>query len=1216
MATQEYTSYDQREHVYKKPEMYIGSTEQIQRPAYAYDFQTKHMKEVITEWPTAAQHMFVEVIANAHDNVIRSVNQNIPPGQIEIKMDSSTISVKNYGRPISTQTHSDKGIPIPQLIFGVFLTSSNYDTTRKGAGQNGLGIKVVVVFSTTFTVIIHNPQENIKYTQTWTDNMKVCNPPIIEHYTGSESSTEIIYSTDFQRFGYSNNSFPNEVFEIYARLAADLSFTCKVPVLFNDITSTSTETNRIAEFNLSYIKDYSSLYHGKVQSFTHYQWPPDTKISTKKSGEQTGTFAAINELTHKRKSKATKVYPEVELIVLDTAVGSVISFVNGTETDLGGPHVNAALKAITDGIVKEVNSASIGPKINVRNVKNYLSLIISFNTDDPAFLGQTKSSVSDRKKNPFKITIPAESIKAISKWDVMDRLRDEVERKVFESDKKTGRSHIGKRVADTRGIDANNASSKNYKERSKCTLYVTEGNMSYVEVLISLYPIKGRGRDFIGTLPLKGKSLNVMTVSEARKRANKEIERIMAFLGLRWGVDYSEEENYKTLRYGKLMILADSDTDGKHIIGLVLNLFHVCFPALLERRFVSFYRTYTIKVSKGKSKYRFYTQYEYEQWAAGINTKDWSHYYAKGLGSSSEEDIKQDMVKPRIVSCLYDEKACESMNLAFHPKFSDLRKEWIRTANPDYTAETLIEQPITSFINNELIQFSIADIYRSIPGFMDGLKPSQRKVIFSSYLHWGNISKSSKYKPFKVQNFSAFVGTSTSYKHGGSSLDGVIIKMTQDFTGSNNIPWFHGDGMFGTRMAGGADAAAPRYPSVEPHKLLGFLFRQEDFPILRRLEDEGSLIECETFYPIVPMALVNGANGVGTAYRTYIPNYHLLDLIKWLKIRIMRDRGERGFYPRLIPWYRGFTGDIEVINRTTSEDDEAPTPPEFRNDNIVQDGDQNENEVPDENTFEHSETSNRSSETPTTPLSTSSKLRQANKSHSAPIQYSMVTTGRFKILDNNAVKITELPIGRWTRSYNDWITSQEKAQKISHYLINSVKNVVDFTIFGMKDEPSIKSLYLRKREGISNMVLLMDNNVPVTYRTPESILDAFYIRRLPIYQVRKDYLINKLTENLNKLISKITVIKMLLDGGVISIGMTKTKILEELAKINIDKETFNKISVTNCTKEEVAELEEKIRKLQEELDELTKMQIHDMWLKELSELEEEYVKIYGDDRKQ
>lgn len=132
--------------------------------------------------------------------------------------------------------------------------------------------------------------------------------------------------------------------------------------------------------------------------------------------------------------------------------------------------------------------------------------------------------------------------------------------------------------------------------------------------------------------------------------------------------------------------------------------------------------------------------------------------------------------------------------------------------------------------------------------------------------------------------------------------------MAQDFVGSNNINLLEPGGQFGTRMAGGKDAASPRYIFTRLSPISRLLFPDVDDPLLDHLEDDGVMIEPKFFCPIVPLLLVNGAQGIGTGWSTSIPQHNIRDVLEHVRSRL---NGEE-ILPSINPWVRGFTGNISI----------------------------------------------------------------------------------------------------------------------------------------------------------------------------------------------------------------------------------------------------------------------------------------------------------------
>jgi DNA topoisomerase-2 len=155
---------------------------------------------------------------------------------------------------------------------------------------------------------------------------------------------------------------------------------------------------------------------------------------------------------------------------------------------------------------------------------------------------------------------------------------------------------------------------------------------------------------------------------------------------------------------------------------------------------------------------------------------------------------------------------------------------------------------------------------------MDGLKPSQRKILFSCF-------KRKLTAEIKVAQLSGYTSEHAAYHHGEASLNGAIINMAQDFIGSNNLNLLMPNGQFGTRLDGGKDAASPRYVFTQLMKITNMIFHPDDECLLDYLEDDGQKIEPKTYIPVIPMVLVNGANGIGkkwTLFLCLIPFHFLL----------------------------------------------------------------------------------------------------------------------------------------------------------------------------------------------------------------------------------------------------------------------------------------------------------------------------------------------------
>ena len=115
-----------------------------------------------------------------------------------------------------------------------------------------------------------------------------------------------------------------------------------------------------------------------------------------------------------------------------------------------------------------------------------------------------------------------------------------------------------------------------------------------------------------------------------------------------------------------------------------------------------------------------------------------------------------------------------------------------------------------------------------------------------------------------------------------------------------------------TRLLGGKDHSSPRYIFTQLNKIIKYIIRKEDNGILEYLDDDGYAIEPKMYYPIIPLVLINGAEGIGTGFSTFIPNYDIFDVIDIIMAKLTKNKSRS-----LEPYYNGFKGKIEKIDDDT-----------------------------------------------------------------------------------------------------------------------------------------------------------------------------------------------------------------------------------------------------------------------------------------------------------
>ncbi|BAT22422.1 putative DNA topoisomerase II [Yellowstone lake phycodnavirus 2] len=523
------------------------------------------------------------------------------------------------------------------------------------------------------------------------------------------------------------------------------------------------------------------------------------------------------------------------------------SWVNGISTTKGGTHVDKVVKVIMDELQKD-KRVTVKPA----QIKASLFLFVRAVVVNPTFSSQTKAECTSKITDT--IEPKPKFIKDILASGVLDDLVALGAAKIDKELKKTDGSKKSRITGVPKLDDANWAGTHRSTE---CTLIITEGDSAKALAIAGLSVV---GRDKFGVFPLRGKPRNVRDATIKQVTENEEFSNLKKILGLQHGKVYN---SLRDLRYGRLMIMTDADLDGSHIKGLVLNMIHVYWPQLIGLGFVVSMVTPVIKAGKTW----FFTEEAFRDASTSGPVK-----YYKGLGTSTSAEAKEyfKQIDKLTVGFGTDPHLTESMTLAFSKAQADDRKEWLAKhmaappkGIPYGSIKTLT---VTDFIHRDLANFSAEDIKRSIPHVADGLKPSQRKVIYACL-------KKNLTSDMKVAQLAGYVAEQTAYHHGEASLQGTIVNLAQNFVGANNLNLLEPSGQFGTRLAGGKDAASSRYIFTRLAPWTKNIFDPSDNAVLKYVTDDGLQVEPEFYVPVVPMILMNGAEGIGTGFSCYVPPF-------------------------------------------------------------------------------------------------------------------------------------------------------------------------------------------------------------------------------------------------------------------------------------------------------------------------------------------------------
>ena len=868
-----YKKQPHREHILELPDTYIGSTEQSEEQRWVFDAETGKMTWRTVQFNQGLYKIFDEIIVNARDAFVRALDgSRTPVKAIDVSVSfgdkgNMIIAVENDGDGIPIEEHPTEKVYIPELIFGHLLTSSNYNKEEEKivGGKNGYGGKCSNIFSSRFTIDIKHPTSGKTYTQTWRNNMSICEKPIIKKSTGAKGHVRVEFEPDLARFHGSGPEmipiFQTRTLELAALVGSG------VKVTWN---GTHITTNTFEKYINLFLKEGRA---GLAYENCGPRWEVGTVLASHLFAEEEG----LPEEKH-------------------------ISFVNGILTKKGGKHV----ETVARHVLKDFCDAAEKKKVAIKpaQLKDTVVFFVNATIVNPAFDSQTKEFLTTpATKFGSSPKFSGKLTDGLLKLGLLDEAKYLLEAKAMKEAKKTD----GKKRTTLRGIPKlEDALWAGTAKSAECTLILTEGDSAATSAISGLNVV---GREKWGVFPLRGKLLNVKDITVQKFNANEELTAIKRILGLEHGKSY---KSVTELRYGRVMIMADQDHDGSHIKGLVMNLFHTEWPQLLAAGFLCTLKTPLLKASKGKEVVAFYAESEYRAWVAarGGDTKGWSLKYYKGLGTSTPAEAREWFKDLHEIKYEWDEDADESINLAFNKKRADDRKKWLAT----YDADRAVEEKegkadYSSFIHSELIHFSNADNIRSLPSLMDGLKPSQRKILFSCF-------KRNLRHEIRVAQLSGYVSEHAAYHHGEASLNSTIIGMAQNFVGSNNLNLLKPIGQFGSRLLGGKDAASPRYIHTELENITDAIFRKEDNILLNYLVEDGDKIEPTYYLPTVPLLTLNGSVGIGTGFSTDIPPHNPADVVTLLKHRLSGSVATLAGRP-LDPWWFGFKGKITRTNENT-----------------------------------------------------------------------------------------------------------------------------------------------------------------------------------------------------------------------------------------------------------------------------------------------------------
>lgn len=1166
---------------------YIGSIHNDLMNIYVYDEEENKIIKKDRRITLGLYKIFDEILVNAADNTVRDKKCN--KIEVNINEELGEISVKNNGSTIPIEIHKEYNIYVPELIFGNLLTSGNYDQKGKTVGgKNGYGAKLCAIYSKIFDVEICDPSRKKKYFQRFTNNMYNKEEPVITTIGKNEESyTKITFVPDFKKFGLSN--LTSDMAELMKRRVYDTAGTTNenVNVWLNG-----------KHLNIKSFKDYIGMYYGSddmpniIYEEFNERWTlgvlydPNSgfqhmsfvnKISTFKGGTHLNyiTDQIVKKVTEQiisqPKYKTLKIRPHQIKDNLTIFINSVIedpSFGSQSKEELTTKASSFNIKCDLDDkfIGKICKTGLINELVQIAQIKQMGELEKSdgkktTNLKSLTKLDDARLAGSKRSSDCRLILTEGDSAKtcAISGLELIGRnfygvfplkgkllnVRDATPNQLLSNEEI-------KNIKQILGLKQNTVYSDTKKLRYGGILILTDADVDGSH-------IKGLLINFFhyfwpDLLKIDG---FVQSISTPIIKAYKKTDTKKA----------NPEIFYTQTEYKKWCEKMGSDVDKKYRIKYYKGL-GTSTAAESKEYFVDFDKKLIDYVwnIENKEHTKLITSVKSDPYN-NLKEQDKLSDVSDSSDNSSSKSLKSSRTKKNDKSNGIDDDnisicsdqvdkndaSYQAITLAFSKNRANDRKVWVKQRDENLIIENNVKKiPVYDFINKDLIHFSHEDNFRSIPDLVDGFKPSQRKIAYSAF------KRKLDNEEIKVAQLAGYVSENAAYHHGEASLQGAIINMAQNYCGSNNINLLYPSGNFGTRRLGGKDSASPRYIFTQLSSLARNIFITKDEFVLENIVEEGEIVEPIRYYPIIPMILVNGSEGIGTGYSTNIPPHNPLDIISNIKSYIKGTDVSK--LKELVPWYSGFTGLIEKT---------------FDKKNQLKYISHGKYEQLDEYTLRITEL----------PVGTWTQ--------------SYIDFLSKLIENNNMLTDYENNCGNHKIDFKLTFRNGELQKLIKS---NSIE----------------EKLKLISSIQVSNMHVYKNNEI-VKYSNPNLMIKDYADIRLEIYQKRKDHWIKVLENELQLLKYRRKFIKEVISNKLVIAKKQKQILIDELTKreypelsTNINtKPSYDYLvgmPMWTLTQEKIDELESNYNEKKQELDDYKNTSIQDLWLSELEILENNYIK--------
>ena len=585
-------------------------------------------------------HLAQEVIDNSVDEALAGFANTI----VVVHHADGSMSVQDNGRGMPVDIHPEEGVPGVEVIMTRLHAGGKFSNKAYefSGGLHGVGISVVNALSKRVEIEIKRAGK--KYFIAFEKGELVEPLRVIGTVGKKNTGTWVRFWPDAQFFDTAK--FALNKLKHLLRAKAVLSPGLRM-VFKNELPQEEVEW-----FYERGLRDYlNQALEGRER------WPLEGFVAEAK-GEREAVSWAISWLEE----------PSETLLE---------SYVNLIPTPLGGTHVNGLRQGTTEAIREYCEFRSLlprGVKISPEDVWQNVAFVLSAKLRDPQFAGQTKERLSSRECVPFISGVVKD---ALSLWlnqhtEVADKIAELVIHNA-QSRQRKAKKVVRKKITSGPALPGKLADCTE-TDLSLTELFLVEGDSAGGSAK------QARDKRFQAIMPLRGKILNTWEVEASQVLASQEVHDISVAIGVDPG-----SEDLTGLRYGKICILADADSDGAHIATLICALFVKHFPRLVEAGHVYVAMPPLYRIDVGKKV--FYALDEEER--QGILDRVVAEKLPgkvqvtrfKGLGEMNPKQLRETTMMPatrRLVQLSLDvDEAQEVMDKLLSKKRAADRKAWL-----------------------------------------------------------------------------------------------------------------------------------------------------------------------------------------------------------------------------------------------------------------------------------------------------------------------------------------------------------------------------------------------------------------------------------------------------------------------------------------------------------------------------------------------------------